>query len=76
MADTKPKPHVKLAGTLVLLGMSLFMLERFGLDWMTGPTHTPVHLDGTVLSILVIAPVVLVIGGCVVFAVGSMLRPR
>jgi len=76
MADTKPKPHVKLAGTLVLLGMSLFMLERFGLDWMTGPSRTPVHLDSTLLSIMVIVPIALVIGGCLVFAVGSVLRPR
>jgi hypothetical protein len=43
---------------------------------MTGPTRTPVHLDGTVLSVMVIVPVVLVISGCLVFAVGSMLRPR
>lgn len=75
-ADKNPKPHVKLAGSLVLVGMSLFMLERFGLNWMTGPAHQPVHLDGTLLSVMVIAPIVLIVGGCLVFAVGAMLRPR
>lgn len=76
MAEQKPKPHIKLAGTLVMLGMSIFMLERFGLNWMSGSSRTPVHLDQTVMSVLVIAPVALVVGGCLVFAVGSMLRPR
>ena len=72
-----PKPHVKLAGSLVLVGMSLFALERFGLNWMRGPNGTgSTHLNGTLLSILVVAPMVLIIGGCLVFAVGAMIRPR
>jgi hypothetical protein len=71
------KPYAKLAGSLVLVGMSLFMLERFGLNWMRGPNGTgSTHINGTVLSILVAAPVILIIGGCIVFAVGSMLKPR
>ena len=70
------RPHIKIAYTLVLLGMSLFMLERFGLDWISGPAHSGVHLDGTMLSILVAAPMILIIGGCLVFAVGAVIRPR
>ena len=71
-----PRPHIKLAGSLVLIGMSLFMLERFGLNWMAGPSHNQVHIDSTVLSVLVATPLILIAGGCVVFVVGSMLRPR
>ena len=77
MATAKnPRPHIKLAGSLVLVGMGLFMLERFGLDWMAGPSHNQVHIDSTVLSVLVATPLILIAGGCVVFVVGSMLRPR
>ena len=74
-AIKNPKPYAKIAGSLVLLGMSLFMLERFGLNWMRGPNGTG-HIDGTVLSVLVAAPLILIGGGCVVFVVGSMIRPR
>lgn len=77
MADPKnPKPHIKLAATLVMLGMSLFMLERFGLSWLSSPGQPAAHLDGTLISVLVIAPMVLIIGGCLVFAIGTMMRPR
>lgn len=61
---------------MVALGMGIFMLERFGLGWISGPSQTGAHVDGTVLSILVAAPLVLIIGGCFVFAIGSMMRPR
>lgn len=71
-----PRPHVKIAYTLVLLGMSLFMLERFGMSWLSGPNHAPVALDGTVLSIMALAPVGLIVAGCLIFAVGAMVRPR
>lgn len=73
---TKPsaKPHVKLAYGLIIAGMAIFMLERFGLSNMSGPNHTPLHLDGTLLSLMVIAPVALILAGCVTFMVGSMLR--
>jgi hypothetical protein len=75
-APKNPKPSTKLAGTLVLLGMSLFMLERFGLDWIRKPGNGSGHIDGTVLSVLVVAPLLLIAGGCIVFVVGAMLRPR
>jgi hypothetical protein len=75
-AQKNAKPYAKIAGGLVMFGMSLFMLERFGLNWMRGPGHSGGHIDGTVLSVLVAAPLVLIAGGCVVFVVGAMLRPR
>lgn len=73
MAAQTPKPYIKLASTLVLLGMGLFTLERYGLSRMEEPGH-PLHLDGTVLSLLVIAPVLLIVVGALVFVVGRMRR--
>ncbi|HYD07536.1 MAG TPA: hypothetical protein VEC60_17495 [Reyranella sp.] len=73
MAAQTPKPYIKLASTLVLLGMGLFTLERYGLSRMEEPGH-PLHLDGTVLSLLVIVPVLLVVVGALVFVVGRMRR--
>lgn len=67
------KPYVKLASTLVVVGMGMFSLEQFGLGKLEGPGHS-FHLDGTVLSILVLAPVALVAAGAVVFMVGKMRR--
>jgi hypothetical protein len=63
------KPYVKFAYILVVIGMTIFTFERFGLSQMSG-----VHLPGWLISVLVIAPVVLIIGGCVVFMVGRMRR--
>ena len=74
MAAPTTKPYVKLAQTLIIVGMGIFALERLGLSQMAGPGRTPVHLDGTVLSLLVIAPVVLVLAGCLVFMIGKMRR--
>lgn len=74
MATQPTKPYVKLAQTLVIVGMGIFALERMGLSNMSGPNHTGMHLDGTLLSILVIAPVALVVAGCLVFMVGKMRR--
>ena len=68
------KPYVKLAQTLILFGMGLFALERFGLSQMAGAGQSRMHLDGTLLSILVLAPVVLVAAGCLIFMVGKMRR--
>lgn len=73
MAATGPKPYVKLASTLVLVGMGLFSLEQFGLGRLAGDSHDA-HLDGTLLSVLVIAPIALVAIGAVVFMVGKMRR--
>lgn len=73
MAAQGMKPYVKLASTLVVVGMGLFSVEQFGLGKIEGPGHA-IHLDGTVLSILVLAPVALVAAGAVVFVVGKMRR--
>lgn len=66
------KPYVKLAGTLAGLGLGIFFLERLGLSQLQ--KNGTIHIDGTILSLLVIAPVVLVIAGAVVFMVGKMRR--
>ncbi len=73
MATQGPKPYVKLASTLVLLGMGLFTLEQYGLSRMEEPGH-PLHLDGNLLSLLVIAPLLLVAVGAIIFVVGRMRR--
>ena len=73
MAVQGPKPYVKLASTLVLVGMGIFTLERFGLARLETPAHS-MHIDPNVLSLLVIAPVILVVAGALVFAFGKMRR--
>ncbi len=73
MAAAGPKPYVKLASTLVLVGMGIFTLERYGLSQFSTPSH-PLHVSGVLLSVLVIAPIVLVTAGAMVFVVGKMRR--
>ena len=73
MAAQQPKPYIKLASTLVLLGRGLFTLEQYGLQRIEGPGQ-PVHLGGTVLSLLVLVPVTMIIAGALVFEAGSMRR--
>lgn len=73
MAEQGTKPYLKLASTLVLLGIGLFSLEQFGLSRLEGPTRS-MHLDPTVLSVLVIAPLALVAAGALVFIIGKMRR--
>ena len=68
------KPYIKLASTLVTLGIGIFAFERFGLSELRTAAGQPVHLDGTLLSILVIAPFALVVAGCIVFMVGKLRR--
>ncbi|MGV3491754.1 MAG: hypothetical protein ACO1OG_10575 [Devosia sp.] len=72
MVDKPQKPYVKLAATLASLGVGLFFLERFGLNELK--TLGGGHIDGTILSILVIAPIALVLAGAIVFMVGRMRR--
>jgi hypothetical protein len=75
MATTpSTKPYVKLAYGLILFGMGIFTIERLGLSNLSGPNSTGMHLDGTLLSIMVIAPFVLVISGVVIFMFGKMRR--
>jgi hypothetical protein len=73
MAAQGMKPYVKLASTLVLVGTGLFSLEHYGLGRLEGPDHS-VHIDGTLLSVLVIVPLALVAVGAVVFVVGKLRR--
>jgi hypothetical protein len=63
------KPYVKLAYTLVALGGAIFFFERYGLSQVQG-----VHLAGWLISVLVIAPVVLVLSGCAIWLFGRMRR--
>ena len=67
------KPYVKLASTLVLVGSGLFTLERYGLQRIEEPGH-PLHIDPTLLSLMVLVPIGLVLAGAVVFVVGRMRR--
>lgn len=69
MSDSKVKPYVKLAGTLVGLGMGIFFFERYGLSQMNN-----VHLAGWLISALVIAPLALVLSGCAIFVFGKIRR--
>ena len=73
MADQATKPYVKLASTLVLVGMGIFALERYGLQQVEAPSN-PLHLGGTVLSLLVLVPVAMIVAGALVFVVGRMRR--
>jgi len=67
------KPYLKLAYTLIIIGMGIFAFERFGLSEIAGPNQS-LHLDETLLSILVIAPVALVAAGCLIFMFGKIRR--
>ncbi|MEO7223657.1 MAG: hypothetical protein ABIY37_14405 [Devosia sp.] len=73
MAAQGPKPYVKLASTLVLIGMGLFTVERYGLSRIEEPGN-PVHLNGTLLSALVIVPLALVATGALIFVFGKIRR--
>jgi len=72
MATQQMKPYVKLASTLASLGLGIFFIERFGLSELQ--KNGTLHIDGTILSIMVLAPILLVIAGAVVFMVGKMRR--
>jgi hypothetical protein len=73
MAAQNMKPYVKLASTLVLLGGGLFSLERFGLGGLNGNGHN-ISLDPNVISLLILAPLVLIVAGVAVFMWGKMRR--
>lgn len=73
MAAQGPKPYIKLASTLVLLGMGLFTLERYGLSRLEAPAHS-LHIDPTLLSLLVLTPMALIVVGALVFVVGRIRR--
>ena len=53
--------------------MGLFTLERYSFSRIEEPGH-PLHLDSTILSLLVIVPIALIVAGALVFVVGRMRR--
>jgi hypothetical protein len=69
--DRHVKPYVRLAYTLIAIGMGIFALERLGLGELSG-MH--IHLAGWLIATLVIAPVALVLAGCAIFMFGRMRR--
>jgi hypothetical protein len=69
--DRKMKPYVKLAYTLIAIGMGIFALERLGLSELGGLN---MHLAGWLISLMVIGPVVLILAGCAIFMFGRMRR--
>ena len=73
MAVQGPKPYVKIASTLVLLGMGIFTLERYGLTQFDAPARS-MHIDSNLLSLLVAAPIALVAAGALVFVFGKIRR--
>lgn len=59
----------KLAYSLIVIGMSLFMFERFGLAGLRS-SYPQMHIDGTLLGFFVVAPILLVVAGGMVFMIG------
>ena len=66
------KPYLKVASFLVLGGSMLFGAEQYGLTKFEDGRH--MHLDPNLLSVLVLAPIALVLAGIIVFMVGRMRR--
>ena len=65
------KPYVKLASGLVLGGMGLFTLERYGLGRVN---PEGLHLAGWVVTAMILVPLALIGAGCVTFMVGRIRR--
>ena len=74
MATPPTKPYIKLAGGLVIVGGGLLTVERLGLSNLSSSNPGRMHIDGTLLSLMVIVPVALIVAGCIVFMVGKMRR--
>lgn len=71
MAAAGMKPYVKLASTLVVVGMGLFSAEQIGLGRFA---HGTTHLNGLLISAMVLVPLGLVASGAIVFVYGKMRR--
>lgn len=69
---TEMKPYVKLASTLASVGLGIFFIERFGLGELS--KNGSMRIDGTLLSIMVIAPIVLILAAAIIFMIGKMRR--
>lgn len=69
------KPYIKLAATLASIGAGMFLLERYGLNELKNFNNGQgIHLDPTLLGVLVIAPFALILAAAIVFMVGKMRR--
>ena len=66
------KFYQKLGWTLVSSGAAMFALERFGLNEFKTFAGKSAHLDGNVISLLVLAPFGLILVGCAAFLVGRL----
>ncbi len=66
------KPYIKLAATLSGLGIGIFFLERLGLNELR--QFMKLEADSLVVSVLFLAPVLLILAGIVVFVFGKMRR--
>lgn len=69
---TEMKPYVKLASTLASVGLGIFFIERFGLAELS--KNGSMRIDGTLLSIMVIAPIALILAAAIIFMIGKMRR--
>ncbi|RUT34982.1 hypothetical protein EMQ25_03235 [Arsenicitalea aurantiaca] len=67
------KPHIRLAYTLMLAGLGLIALERFGLAQLATPGQ---HLDPNLISALAIAPLALIGMGGLVYVFGRFTTRR
>ena len=65
------KPYVKLASGLVLGGMGLFILERYGLGRVS---PEGLHLASWVVAAMLLVPLALIGAGCLTFVVGRIRR--
>ena len=66
------KPYVKLAATLSSLGLGIYFLEQFGLRELQKVMK--LEPDGIVITVLFLAPFLLIIAAILVFIVGKMRR--
>ena len=66
------KPYIKLAAMLSSLGLGIYFLEQFGLRELQKVMN--LEPDGLVISVLFLAPFVLILAAIVVFVVGKMRR--
>jgi hypothetical protein len=65
------KPYVKLASGLVLGGMGLFTLERYGLGRVS---PGGLHLASWMVMAMILVPLALIGAGCITFVVGRIRR--
>jgi len=65
------KPYVKLASGLVVAGMGLFTLERYGLGRVS---PEGLHLNAWVANAMILIPAALVLAGILTYLFGRIRR--